>query len=75
MCVDVDVCMCVHSIVAILFNLHLLNFSMIFIMWLSKKDFLKLFKKKIVSIVIAFFYISLKFLCEFEEQFRKNQRR
>ena len=69
----VCVCMCVFAITATPFNLELSNFGITFLMWISKNGFLKFSKNWFFAELSPFFYISLRFLCNFEEQLRKNQ--
>ena len=72
-CVCVYVCMYVFANTATPFNLELSNFGITFLMWISKNGFLKFLKNCFFAEVSPFFYISLRFLCNFEEQLRKNQ--
>ena len=76
-CVCVFVCMCVFmcffAVTATPFNLELSNFGIPFLMWISKNFFLKFLKNCFFAELSPFFYISLRFLCNFEEQLRKNQ--
>ena len=69
------VCMYAFAISATPFNLSLPNFGIkhSLYMWLSKNSFLKFLKKMFFAELLPFFYISLRFLCNFEEQLRKNQ--
>ena len=71
-----DVCMyvCIYlsmyviAIVATPFNLQLWNFGTTFLMWLSKNRFLKFLKNCFFAELLPFLYISLRFLCNFEEE-------
>ena len=47
---------CIFSIVATPFNLHLRNFGITSFMWLSKKGFLKFLKKKFLAELLHFFF-------------------
>ena len=47
---------CIFSIVATSFNLHLRNFGITSFMWLSKKGFLKFLKKKFLAKLLPFFF-------------------
>ena len=74
-CVCVCVCVCVYvfAITATTFNIELSNFGITFLMWISKNGFLKFSKNCFFAELSPFFYISLRFLCNFEEQLRKNE--
>ena len=67
------VCVYVSAIVATPFNLQLWNFGTILLTGLPKNDFLKFLEKIFLAELSPFFYISLRFLCNFEEQLRKNR--
>ena len=67
------VCIYVSVIVATPFNLELWNYGTTFLIGLPKNGFLKFLKKSFFAELSPFFYISLRFLCNFEEQLRKNQ--
>ena len=69
----VCVCVCVSATTATPFNLEVWNFGIAFIMWISKNGFLKFLKKYFYAELLPFFYISLRFLCNFEEQLRQNK--
>ena len=73
MYVGVYVCMCVFAITATTFYLELSNFGITFLMRISKNGFLKFLKNCFFPELLPFFYISLRFLCNFEEQLRKNK--
>ena len=75
MYVGVYVCMYVFAITATPFNLELLNFGTPFCMWISKNGFLKFLENCLFADLLPFFYISLRFLWNFEEQLLKNQLR
>ena len=70
MCVCVCVCLCVFAITATPFNLELS-----ILLGISKNGFLKFLKNWFLAELLSFFYICLKFLCKFEEQLLKTQRR
>ena len=53
------------------FNLQLWNFGITFLMWLSLDVFFSNFC--FLPGLLHFFYIPLRFRCNFEEQLRKNQ--
>ena len=63
----------VIAIVATPFNLQLWNFGTTLLTGLPKNGFLKFLKICFFAELSPFFYISLRFLCNFEEQLRKNQ--
>ena len=63
---------CILLIVATPFNLQHWNFGIIILTWLSKKGFLNFLKNCFFAELSPFFYISLRFLCNFEEQWRKT---
>ena len=67
------VSMYVSAVVATPFNLELWNYGTTFLMGLPKKVFLKFLKNCFFAELSPFFYISLRFLCNFEEQLRKNK--
>ena len=69
------VCMCVFTITGTLFSLEISNFGITFIMWISKNSFLKFLKNCFYAELLLFINISLKFLCNFEEQLRINKLR
>ena len=71
--VCIYVSMYVSAIVATPFNLQLWNFGTTLLTGLPKNGFLKFLKKFFFAELSPFFYISLRFLCNFEEQLRKNQ--
>ena len=48
------------------------SFGITFRMWIYKNDFIKFYKKSFCAELLPFFYISLRFLCNFEEQLRKK---
>ena len=65
--------MYVISIVATPFTLQLRNFGTTFLMGLSKNGFLKFLKNCFFAELLPLLYISLRFLCNFEEELHKNQ--
>ena len=65
--------MYVFAITATPFILELSKFSITFLVWISKKAFLNFLKNCFFPELLPFFYISLRFLCNFEDQLRKNQ--
>ena len=73
-CVCVFVCVYVLAITATPFNLELWSFGITILMWIFKNDFLRFLKNCFFPEILPFFYISFRFLCNFEEQLRKNQR-
>ena len=68
MFVSIYVSMSFIAIVATPFNPQLRNFGTTFLMWLSKNGFLKFLKNCFFPELLPFFYISLRFLCKFEER-------
>ena len=72
-CVCLCVCVYVFAITATPFNLELSNFGVTFLMRISKNGFLKFLKNCFFPELLPFFYISLRFLCNFEEQLHKKQ--
>ena len=66
--------MYVLAIVATPFNLQLWNFGTTLLTGPPKKGFLKFLKNCFFAELSPFFYISLRFICNFEEQLRKKQK-
>ena len=69
------ICMFVLSIVATPFNPQLCSFGITFLMWMILDIFFQIFEKLFFPELLPIFYISLRFICTFEEQLRKHQRR
>ena len=64
-------CVCVSLRLQPPFNLERWNFGISCLMWISKNFFLKCLKNCLFEELLPFFYISLRFLCIFEERLQK----